>query len=66
MTRPVVKVLPGPPQSRVVGPSHREVIDTPWTAVCQTGDCRWTYTNVVKTDVEQQARWHRDHHRRAT
>lgn len=29
-----------------------------WTVVCE---CGWKYTNVVKTDVEQQARNHRVH-----
>lgn len=27
-----------------------------WTVVCE---CGWTYTNVVKTDVETQSRQHR-------
>ena len=27
-----------------------------WTVTCE---CGWSYRNVVKSDVEQQARWHR-------
>lgn len=34
--------------------------DFRWTAVCA---CGWKYGNGIKSDVEQQVRWHRDHHR---
>jgi hypothetical protein len=33
-------------------------------ATCKTGDCKWTYDNSVKTDVQWHAKCHRDHHRR--
>ena len=61
--RPDVKVLPGPPRSRLVGNERHEEIVVPWSAVCSTGSCLWTYTNVIKTDVEEQARRHRADHR---
>lgn len=33
------------------------VVDGRHTAACQR--CGWTYSNVVKTDVEMHKRWHR-------
>jgi hypothetical protein len=39
-----------------------------WAAVCYEDGCGWTYPErlvAIKTDAEQQARWHRDQHRRS-
>jgi hypothetical protein len=36
-----------------------------WRARCHEAGCRWHYENVVKTDVNEQARNHRGHHRHA-
>jgi hypothetical protein len=33
-----------------------------WSAACE---CGWMYRNFVKTDVQQQATWHRREHREA-
>lgn len=32
-----------------------------WSIRCRR--CDWRYENVVKSDVEQHARWHRDQHK---
>jgi hypothetical protein len=35
------------------------------TAVCRTGDCAWrSGPHPVKAAAEEQARWHREQHRR--
>lgn len=33
-------------------------------AWCHEPDCKWVYVNGVKTDVQDQAKYHREHHRR--
>lgn len=33
-------------------------------AHCRTGTCNWTYHSIIKAAVEEQARWHRQKHRR--
>ncbi len=38
----------------------KAAIDIRWSVTCS---CGWTYSNGIKSDVEQQVRWHRDHHR---
>lgn len=35
-----------------------------WSVECKEGDCGWVYSNYVKSDVEAQARYHRDAHER--
>lgn len=51
--RPVVKVEPN------------EYVEGGTIAICHVEGCDWYYANVVKADVVEQARWHRDHHRAA-
>lgn len=34
-------------------------------ARCLVPGCRWAYGPAVKTDAQQQATWHRGHHRAA-
>lgn len=36
-----------------------------YVAVCATGTCEWSYLNVVKSDVQEQAKHHRAEHRMA-
>lgn len=33
-------------------------------AVCFTGDCEWAKAGPVKVAMQEQARWHRQWHRR--
>ena len=40
------------------------MIDRRFQAKCETGECDWSYTNVARVAVEEEARWHRQHHRR--
>ena len=36
-----------------------------YTAMCGTGDCAWRFgPEPIKAAVEEQARWHRESHRR--
>lgn len=34
-------------------------------AICHVPRCGWSYSNVVKSDVIEHARHHRQHHRAA-
>lgn len=51
MARPDVRI-------REQGHSNRH------TAWCYEPECSWTYSNSAKTDVYQQATWHRQKHRK--
>lgn len=36
-----------------------------WIAICATDDCGWKSPyQVVKVAAQDEARWHREHHRR--
>ena len=61
MSRVVVKVelhpLAGANPDGSAGPAH--------VAVCRTGNCTWrSRPQVVKVAAEDEARWHREQHRR--
>ena len=61
MPRIVVRVelhpLAGRMPNGAAGPAH--------VAVCKTGDCTWrSRPQVVKVAAEDEARYHREHHRR--
>lgn len=34
-------------------------------ATCRVSGCQWQRTSVVRAAVEEEARWHRQSHRRA-
>lgn len=48
----------------IQGPGHRTP-DGSWGAVCAVPRCDWAYINVIKSDVQQHASWHKGDHRGA-
>lgn len=50
---PMSESLWFPPRGAVVV----EQVDGRWVASCES--CRWQYSNVVRSDVNQQKAWHR-------
>lgn len=55
LSRPVVHIRPA---NGVAGRTYH-------VAWCATDDCEFVYIAAVKTDAQEQARWHRDSHRQA-
>lgn len=59
MSRVVVKVEAVTTGATTPGPEHGH------TAICRTDDCTWqSGPHVVKAAAEEEARWHREQHRR--
>lgn len=56
-------VIPAAKPKVTVEPDQHEPEQT--IAICQVWTCGWAYANVVKSDVVQHAKWHRDHHKAA-
>jgi len=56
MSRPIVVIRP---TSRGGYPRGAHVV---W---CHEPGCEYVYVAAVKTDAQDQARYHRDHHRKA-
>lgn len=58
MPRVVVKV------QRIEAAAADEWRCTEYQAFCRTGDCGWAYAAAIRAVVEEQARFHRQQHRR--
>lgn len=50
----------------LIRPASRSDGSTSHVVWCQTADCQFVYVAAVKTDAQDQARYHREHHRKDT